>query len=78
VVLICENKQKEMDLEEFWETLQKIIAPGEEITWHRLWREFGRKGTGYFTSSLSEKGFIMIGYRGVIKINEDRRGEKIV
>lgn len=67
----------EMRLEAFWERLQEIIPPEGEITWARLWREFGREGAGRYVIPLIQKGMIRTTYKGFIRINESRRGERI-
>ena len=66
-----------MRLEAFWERLQEIIPLGEEISWARLWREFGREGTGLFITPLIQKGLVQATYKGYIRIVEARRGEKL-
>lgn len=76
--MICKNKDEEISLEEFWDRLQQLVPPGGEISWEVLWKEFGRNGIGFYTGSLVKKGFIQTTYRGYIKINERKRGEKIV
>lgn len=67
----------EMRLEAFWDRLQELIPPDGEITWARLWREFGREGTGLYIVPLLQKGMIRTTYKGYIRIDESRRGERI-
>jgi hypothetical protein len=74
--MLCENAEKEMSLQDFWEKLQQLIPPRGEISWEKLWSEFGRKGTGAYINPLIEKGLVSTTFKGSIRIREERRGEK--
>ncbi len=64
-----------IDTYEFWQRLQAIIPPGGRVTWQRLWREFGRRGTGRHTELLRQRGYLKANHRGEIWIAEDKRGQ---
>lgn len=71
----CES-EIESEMEDFWIRIQRIIPPGEGVSWQRVWREFGRGGTGPFMGPLIAKGYLRATIRGSVCVNEKMRGKR--
>ena len=71
----CEN-DIESDMEEFWVRIQRVIPPDQGVSWQRVWREFGRRGTGRYVTPLIKKGYLRATIKGYLYVNEKMRGKK--